>query len=82
MFNITIKFHAESPVMIKPGQCVSCAYHYAVMSPLSENEASTGCALTGESIPDEWDTEKTPWYKCPVIKCKVRRSRGKKHGIV
>lgn len=53
---------------ITPGNCLSCYLHFINMNP-NPGEPATGCELSGEFLPDDWDTEKVLWDRCPVIQC-------------
>ncbi|WP_373220924.1 hypothetical protein [Mediterraneibacter gnavus] len=47
----------ESKEPIAPGRCIDCPQHFANLNG-TQDEPETGCALSGELIPDDWDTEK------------------------
>ena len=59
---------------ITPGRCVDCPQHFMNMNP-EPGEQETGCGLSGKLIPDECNTEITPWSKCPILKVKKRRQK-------
>lgn len=45
---------------ITPGNCLTCYLHFINMNP-NPGEPATGCELSGEFLPDDWDTEKVLW---------------------
>ena len=51
---------------ITPGNCLTCYLHFINMNP-NPGEPATGCELSGEFLPDDWDTEKVLWDRCPVL---------------
>lgn len=73
-----VKYRSDKP--ITPGRCLDCPHHFINLKPIP-GEPDTGCELSGEFIPDEWDTEIKPWDKCPVLKVKRQKGkRGKRNG--
>lgn len=63
----------RSKIPLTPGECLSCPLHFINLKP-NPGEPSTGCELSGDFIPDEWDLESKPWDKCPIIRCKKERT--------
>lgn len=57
-----------SKEFITPGSCLNCHFHFINLEPVP-GEPATGCILSGEFLPDDWDTEDKLWDKCPVIQC-------------
>ena len=51
---------------ITPGNCLTCYLHFINMNH-NPGEPATGCELSGEFLPDDWDTEKVLWNRCPVL---------------
>jgi len=66
----------ESKEVIAPGRCLDCPQQFINTNP-EPGEPIRGCGLSGELIPDDWDTEERPWNKCPVKKTKTARRRRK-----
>ena len=65
-----ITYLSKEPIAV--GECLECQHHF-INPDATPDEPATGCGLTGEFLPDEWDIENKPWDKCPVIQC-VERS--------
>lgn len=64
-----------SKYYISPGHCLECPLHFINLKP-EPGEPATGCELTGEFLPDEWDIENIPWDKCPVTQCEEYPTSG------